>query len=115
VAFGGIGIARGFDGGASAGDKGIGGLLEVRYDSSISRQPYIGNIQFYAFVDGGKAFLNDPAGTPPPKLSSNGFGMRFPFSTNGFMDLQIANAHQRLDAANQRDDPRILFSGVLRF
>ena len=115
VAFGGVGIARGFDGGASAGDKGIGGLLELRYDSSVSRQPYIGNIQFYAFVDGGKAFLNDPAGTPPPKVTSNGFGMRFPFSTNGFMDIQVANAHQRLDSGNQRDDPRILFSGVLRF
>lgn len=115
VAFGGVGIARGFDGGASAGDKGIGGLLELRYDSSVSRQPYIGNIQFYAFVDGGKAFLNDPAGTPPPKVTSNGFGMRFPFSTNGFMDIQVANAHQHLDSGNQRDDPRILFSGVLRF
>ncbi len=115
VAFGGVGIARGFDGGASAGDKGIGGLLELRYDSSISRQPYIGNIQFYAFVDGGKAFLNDPAGTPPPRITSNGFGMRFPFSSNGFMDIQVANAHQRLDSGNQRDDPRILFSGVLRF
>lgn len=116
VAFGGVGIGRGFDGGASAGDKGIGGLLELRYDSSISRQPYIGNIQFYAFVDGGKAFLNDPAATTlPPKVTSNGFGMRFPFSTNGFLDLQVANAHQRLDAANQRDDPRFLFSGVLRF
>lgn len=115
VAFGGVGVARGFDGGASAGDKGIGGLIELRYDSSISRQPYIGNIQFYAFVDGGKAFLNDPAGTPPPRITSNGFGVRFPFSTNGFMDIQVANAHQRLDAANQRDDPRILFSGVLRF
>ena len=115
VAFGGAGIARGFDGGASAGDKGIGGLIELRYDSSVSRQPYIGNIQFYAFVDGGKAFLNDPAGTPPPQITSNGFGMRFPFSTNGFMDIQVANAHQRLDAANQRDDPRFLFSGILRF
>jgi len=115
VAFGGVGIARGFDGGASAGDKGIGGLLEVRYDSSVSRQPYIGNIQFYAFVDGGKAFLNDPAGTAPPKLTSNGFGMRFPFSTNGFMDVQVANAHQEFDTANQRSDPRFLFSGILRF
>lgn len=116
VAFGGAGIARGFDGGASAGDKGIGGLIELRYDSSVSRQPYIGNIQFYAFVDGGKAFLNDPTATIlPPKVTSNGFGMRFPFSTNGFMDIQVANAHQRLDAANQRDDPRFLFSGILRF
>jgi hemolysin activation/secretion protein len=115
VAFGGAGIARGFDGGASAGDKGIGGLIELRYDSSVSRQPYIGNIQFYAFVDGGKAFLNDPAGTPPPQITSNGFGMRFPFSTNGFMDIQVANAHQRLDSGNQRDDPRFLFSGILRF
>ena len=115
VAFGGVGIARGFDGGASAGDKGVGGLLELRYDSSVNRQPYIGNIQFYAFVDGGKAFLNDPAGTPPPKVTSNGVGMRFPFSTNGFMDIQIANAHQRFDTGNQRDDPRILFSGILRF
>lgn len=115
VAFGGVGIARGFDGGASAGDKGIGGLLELRYDSSISRQPYIGNLQFYAFVDAGKAFLNDPAGIAPPKVSSNGFGVRFPFSTNGFMDIQVANAHQTLDVPNRRDDPRILFSGVLRF
>ncbi len=115
VAFGGAGVARGFDGGASAGDKGIGGLIELRYDSSVSRQPYIGNIQFYAFVDGGKAFLNDSAGTPPPQITSNGFGMRFPFSTNGFMDIQVANAHQRLDSGNQRDDPRFLFSGILRF
>ena len=115
VAFGGVGIARGFDGGASAGDKGIGGLIELRYDSSISRQPYIGNVQFYAFVDGGRAFLNDPTASDPPRITSNGFGMRFPFSTNGFMDLQIANAHQQLDTGNQRGDPRVLFSGVLRF
>ncbi|MBU3694862.1 MAG: ShlB/FhaC/HecB family hemolysin secretion/activation protein [Rhodocyclaceae bacterium] len=115
VSYGGVGIGRGFDGGSSSGDKGIGGLLELRYDSSVNRAPYIGNLQFYAFVDGGRAFLNDPAGTAPPKITSNGFGVRFPFSTNGFMDVQVANAHQRFDAANRRDDPRILFSGVLRF
>ena len=115
VSYGGVGIGRGFDGGASSGDKGIGGLLEVRYDSSINRQPYIGNIQFYAFVDGGRAFLNDPQGTPPAKISSNGFGMRFPFGSNGFLDVQVANAHQEFAGANLRDNPRFLFSGLLRF
>lgn len=115
IAFGGTVIGKGFDPGASAGDKGIGGLLEVRYDTPWNRQPYIGNVQVYAFVDSGKAFLNDPAGIPPRLLTSTGFGLRFPFSSNGFMDLQIAHAHQELPIANRRDDPRFLFSGVLRF
>lgn len=115
VAFGGAAIARGYDPGATAGDKGIGGLLEVRYDSPWNREPYIGNVQFYAFVDAGRAYLNQTSNTPPNMISSEGVGVRFPFGGRGFLDLQIANANQNLSVANQRDNPRFLFSGVLRF
>jgi len=115
VSFGGVGIGRGFDGGASSGDKGIGGLVEVRYDSSLGRQPWFGPMQFYAFFDGGRAFLNTPGSTQPPKITSEGFGVRFPFASNGYMDLQVANGNETLSGANQRGNPRFLFSGLLRF
>lgn len=115
VSFGGSGIGRGFDGGASSGDKGIGGLIEIRYDSPFKREPWFGPVQFYAFYDGGRSFLNDPQGTAPPKITSEGFGMRFPFASNGFMDVQVANGNEPFNGANLRGNPRMLFSGMLRF
>jgi hemolysin activation/secretion protein len=118
VSFGGVSVGRGYDGGAITGERGFGGLLELRYDSPVKWDPYIGNIQFYAFVDGAQTYTLGSANSTASaaNLSSNGGGMRFPFGSRGFLDLQIANAHNTYGtAADRRDNPRLLFSGMLRF
>lgn len=116
-AFGGVLIGKGFDGGSITGDKGLGGLLEVRYDSNVKWEPYIGNVQFYAFVDGAvtKTLRSENVEAATRNLHSTGLGARFAVGSRGFLDLQVANADKPFPGADQRHNPRFLFSGVVRF
>ncbi len=129
IAFGGPFIGRGFDPASIVGDRGWGGLLELRYDSDVNVMPTIGKIQFYASYDHAHTrvsqfqFLNrsanpvgfEPGGGTEATLSSRAFGMRFPLLKDNLIDLQFANAHRDIRGEDLRSSPRILLSALIRF
>jgi hemolysin activation/secretion protein len=130
IGFGGPFIGRGFDPGAISGDRGWGGLLELRYDSDVNVMPTIGKIQFYLSYDHGVVratqyeFLDrsDPtnpttanAGGTQMRRTSKAMGMRFPLLKDNLLDVQLADAFKEINGEGVRGSPRFLVSAVVRF
>jgi hemolysin activation/secretion protein len=123
VAFGGPFIGRGFDAAHIAGDRGVGGLLELRYDSAVELAPTIGKIQFYGSFDHANAYIlgkqraDGQALTEfqARQLTSKAVGMRFPFLKDNLVDLQVADAHRKLTNEDARRNPRFLINVMMRF
>jgi hemolysin activation/secretion protein len=84
---GGASFGRAFDEGEISGDKGLAATLELRYVPRGMPRP----MQFYGFVDGGRAWAAD-GGNPVPRtqLSSFGGGVRSSLSEKLFATLEIA-------------------------
>ncbi|OQW72461.1 MAG: hypothetical protein BVN33_13345 [Proteobacteria bacterium ST_bin13] len=110
VSFGGSGLGRGFDPAAITGDRGYGGLAELRYDLPISNV-VIKSAQIYGFVDAARATSLATRAIPltSQSLQSAGGGIRIshPF---GSVDVQAAYARRALGGVDQRPNPRILVS-----
>jgi hemolysin activation/secretion protein len=119
VVFGGPFIGRGFDAAHIAGDRGLGGLVELRYDSSVNLMPTIGKIQFYGSFDHAETFSLGSARADIPfqdrQLTSKALGMRFPFLKETLIDLQVADAHRKLNNEDARRNPRFLINAMMRF
>ncbi len=125
IVFGGPFIGRGFDPARIAGDKGIGALIELRYDSSIELSPIIGRLQFYASLDKAITYTKAVAdfnGSNPPlvsfarrDLSSVGLGVRFAVLKEHYLDFQVARANRKDTSPDARHNPRLLMNAVMRF
>lgn len=127
TAFGGPFVGRGFDPASIIGDRGWGGLLELRYDSDVQVNPTIGKIQFYTSYDHAHTrvtpfrFLDRNTGTfengggTESRLTSRAIGMRFPFLKDNLIDLQLADALRDIRGDGLRRSPRVLLSALVRF
>lgn len=110
VSFGGPSIGRGYDPSAIAGDRGIGGLIEIRRDIPLRTWGFY-NVQPYVFADAARVTTLATATFPraSERIHSVGAGLRL-FHPHGYLDVQIADAGRRLGGADERSDPRILIS-----
>ncbi|GAA4010736.1 ShlB/FhaC/HecB family hemolysin secretion/activation protein [Sphingomonas humi] len=115
VSFGGPSIGRGYDPSAIAGDRGIGGLFEVRRDVRVKALGFY-TAQPYVFADAARvttlATVLGPRSSE--RIHSIGAGFRL-FHPHGSIDLQIADAGRRLGSADERRNPRILISTSVGF
>lgn len=88
IAFGGSQIGRGFFPGSLVGDRGRGGLIEVRYT------PGSGKIQWFAFADHAQATLLATGASSKQvdgRLSSAGAGLRFNLANFTQIEFQLAH------------------------
>jgi hemolysin activation/secretion protein len=88
IAFGGSQIGRGFFPGSLVGDRGRGGLVEVRYT------PGSGKIQWFAFADHAQATLLATGASSKQvdgRLSSAGAGLRFNLANFTQIEFQLAH------------------------
>jgi hemolysin activation/secretion protein len=108
VSFGGPGIGRGYDPALVAGDRGIGGLAELRYDFDWTAGDVIARPQLYVFADYARATTLAQGATPKTtdSLASIGGGVRFELLKRGRIDVQFADA-RRTVTGNSGRDPRV--------
>ena len=116
ISFGGPSIGRGYDPSLIAGDRGLGGLLELRYDSNFKIDKYFTRPQLYVFADLSRA-TTIANGTNPKNtdsLASVGGGIRFDILKRGHFDVQFSDGLRNISGANGRN-PRITLSASVGF
>lgn len=115
VSFGGSSVGRGFDPAAITGDRGYGGLAELRYDVPISNV-VVRNAQIYGFVDAARttSLATAMAARVSQSIQSAGGGLRISHRY-GTVDIQGAYARRALGGADQRPNPRALISATFAY
>lgn len=111
ITFGGPSIGRGYDPSLIAGDRGIGGIVELRYDPAFDLGQAVNNAQLYIFGDSARA-TTLANGTSPrfvEKVSSLGVGARFDLMQRIRVDAQLSDARRDLPGQSRRD-PRFVIS-----
>lgn len=115
VSFGGPAIGRGYDPSLIAGDRGIGGLVELRYDTPLAIPNVTKAAQLYIFADAAAAttLATPTTAKSTDRLSSIGVGLRTTLFGRMPLDLQFADA-RRTVAGDTGRDPRVTVSlGVI--
>ena len=115
ISFGGPSIGRGFDPSAVTGDRGIGGLAELRYDLALPSK-LVYNAQLYGFFDGARATSIATTAFPETtqRIKSVGGGMRV-YHRYGVVDVQGAYAIRKIGSADERPNPRALVTATFIF
>lgn len=117
ISFGGMSIGRGYDPSVVAGDRGIGGVAELRYDIALPEQPNLTSLQLYGFID--RATVTTLSNGALPKsdstIGSYGIGARAGLFGNAFLELRFADATRNVANASPQRDPRVTVTGVLSF
>lgn len=116
-ALGGADFGRAFDGAEIAGDKGISGLAELRYDLYPQGLSWIDSSQLFGFYDIGSVWLNDPifGEAEQASLASTGLGLRFNAISGISGSASVAFPLTRDVNSELDDDPRFFFSLLKRF
>lgn len=115
ISFGGGQIGRGYDGGAIAGDRGLGGLIELRWD--VPRQEWLslgpgGSLQWFAAADWARV---ERIGEPSESLGSTSTGVRYRNDQGWNIDGTVAYGHSTDPASDPRSNPRYLISTTRSF
>jgi hemolysin activation/secretion protein len=116
VSFGGSSSGLGYDSGAISGDRGVGVLFEVRRETQIAWDPYIGNMQLYASFDAAHASTVEIGSTAGTRayLSSWAMGSRFP-CLGMTADVQLGGSMIDLHATSPKHNPHVTFSLIKSF
>ena len=116
ITFGGPSIGRGYDGGAIAGDKGLGLSMEI--SKKIPKKSILNinlsNFELFGFIDYAEAkILNEPISGTPEKSSyigSHGIGARLSEKSGLMLDVTIARARNEKPSQDAKRNPRIILS-----
>lgn len=112
TSFGGIGIGRGYDGGALTGDRGLGGLIEFRWDqTSTLTVPGLENarLQWFGSIDHAKATTFATSTTH--SIGSAAVGLRVRDNKGLTLETMVANAQiAPISTSDRRPNPRFLLS-----
>lgn len=117
IAFGGVQIGSGYDPGAITGDSGIGGMLEIHYDTKIPSWSILA-LEPYVFVDGAQTWYihGKASGLNNATISSVGGGLRFWFPYNIAGDVELdrtLNAVPGSDGGHQAT--KVLMDAAVNF
>lgn len=100
-------VGRGYDPGATIGDSGIGGKLELAYGSLVPKTPKSVALQPYAFFDLMATGTKNLAGDPRT-ITSVGGGFRAMFGQRAYLDVTGAVPLERGPFQVSRSDVRLL-------
>ncbi|MFC3712508.1 ShlB/FhaC/HecB family hemolysin secretion/activation protein [Sphingoaurantiacus capsulatus] len=117
IAFGGPSIGRGYDPSTVAGDRGLGGVIELRYDMKLPQQASVNSVQLYTFVDRARAqsLANGAQGKVGATVASWGLGARMALFSKAFVDVRFADATRSVAGAVPQRDPRVTVTGFIGF
>jgi hemolysin activation/secretion protein len=111
--FGGGVMGRGYNPSEIAGDRGIAGTLELRYNAEPLPTPFTIQAQPYVFYDAGKVWNIDNNDTTHMSAASSGAGSRFTMEKGWNMDLNLAfpltRPAQNTPKYSHKYGPRIMF------
>ncbi len=108
-------IGRGLDPGLVLGDHAMGSAFEVRFGSRTPRSARRIALEPFAFVDWGKAWLDDGGVNPDPRsVLTSGAGVRGRWGDRLDFGLTFAAPLQRAGYQTQRSDPRVLLTLTAR-
>lgn len=117
ISFGGGAIGRGYDPSIVAGDRGLGGVAEIRYDAKLPTQPSLNSLQLYGFLD--RARVQSLANGLAPKtgttVASWGAGARLGLFSSAYVDLRFADATRTVAGASPQRDPRVTVTALVGF
>lgn len=117
ISFGGGAIGRGYDPSIVAGDRGLGGVAEIRYDAKLPTQPSLNSLQLYGFLD--RARVQSLANGLAPKtgttVASWGGGARLGLFSSAYVDLRFADATRTVAGASPQRDPRVTVTALVGF
>lgn len=112
ASFGGIGIGRGYDSGALTGDRGVGGLIELRWDQAKTLT-LLGlentRLQWFGSIDYARATILSTATTNA--IGSAAAGLRVRNNSGFTLETMVADGHiTPINTADRRPNPRFLVS-----
>lgn len=112
--FGGAQFGQGYDPAEIAGDHGVAGKVELRYDTQPSLRG-LHDVQYFTFYDIGKIWNRDTFGglTPSASAASAGVGLRAGFTHFLSGSLTFAKPLTADVAAEGNRKPRLFFSVTL--
>ncbi|MBA4094616.1 MAG: hypothetical protein C0489_11080, partial [Candidatus Accumulibacter sp.] len=117
ISFGGGAIGRGYDPSIVAGDRGLGGVAEIRYDAKLPTQPSLNSLQLYTFLD--RARVQSLANGTAPKVGTTigswGAGARLGLFSSAYVDLRFADATRTVAGASPQRDPRVTITALMGF
>lgn len=117
ISFGGGAIGRGYDPSIVAGDRGLGGVAEIRYDAKLPTQPTVNSMQLYAFLDRARvqSLANGVAPRTGTTIASWGAGARVGLLSSAYVDLRFADATRTVAGASPQRDPRVTITALMGF
>jgi hemolysin activation/secretion protein len=112
IALGGGGFGRAYDDGEVSADKGVAATIELRYvPAGLPR-----NVQFYGYVDGGRAWAADGGNTVSRStLTSFGGGARASLTDTVFATFEIAKPMSAVVATRGNKNARAFLSLTAQF
>ncbi|HET7085993.1 MAG TPA: ShlB/FhaC/HecB family hemolysin secretion/activation protein [Rhizomicrobium sp.] len=115
VAFGGTPIGRGYDPGALAGDHGLGGAIELRYDPLL-RTPGLQAVEPYVFYDTAGVWNAQNIGVPSASIASVGGGVRAWFDYDIFGGIEVAHTLKAVPGSdNGRRATKVMLNLAMGF
>jgi len=115
ISFGGATIGRGYDPATLAGDIGLGGAQELRYDLRFPKY-YVDQAQLYAFFDAARIWTREGEFVPVQSLASIGFGVRVSLLERLTSGIEFAHTLKGVPTNdNGNTGSRILFNAAVRF
>ncbi|MDX2112571.1 MAG: ShlB/FhaC/HecB family hemolysin secretion/activation protein [Alphaproteobacteria bacterium] len=115
ISFGGYGFGRGYNPAEIAGDHGLGGKVELRYNRATTL-PVMPSYQVYSFLDAGRVWTRGNNSTDD-SLSSVGLGVRAQIYQQVSTNIEIAQPLTKnvSNEGNHGDSPRVFLGATTRF
>lgn len=109
ITFGGSSIGRGYVPSLIAGDRGIGGLVELRYDLPVEQGEELNRFQLYLFGDAARTTTVASGANPrlDEHIASLGIGFRAELFQQFRIDAYLADARRNV-AGTPKRDPRFI-------
>ena len=113
VAYGGNRIGRGYVSSAITGDRGAGGVLEFRHDSTLNLGNKVISLQPYVFVD--RALTLDNTTRHKQNLRSSGVGLRLKDEGKASIDVMLARSHIVVPVVEPETGSRVVVNSEFKF
>ena len=115
ISFGGSQIGRGYDPSALSGDHGVGGSLELRYDTRVD-QYFIQTVEPYLFFDTAKIWNRLGGNGSGFAMHSTGAGIRVGFDRNITAGVEYARTLTAVPGSDNGSlKSKVLFNAAVRF
>ena len=117
IVFGASTIGRGFTPALIAGDKGLGALLELRYDLAKDLGARVSSPQLYVSADwaNAKTVASASVAATSSTINSTAIGLRLVIDKKTQIDFRFASANQQIDTNDTRRNNKLFFETVTQF